>query len=90
MTKKFIQTENLSEFDYQYVKNNINSDEIVEKILPFIIEEHKKYLESLNISENNRGFINHFDKSKVNIILYQENKENYDDITIRFNLKSKN
>lgn len=88
ITKNFIEN-NLSNFDYKYVKENINSDEIIENILPYIIEEHQKYLDSLNINENQLKFIKDFDKSKVNVILYEENKENYDDITIRFNVKAK-
>tara|TARA_B100001121_G_C18695089_1_gene624685 strand:- start:449 stop:2995 length:2547 start_codon:yes stop_codon:yes gene_type:complete len=88
LTKNFIDN-NLSEHDYDYVKNNINSDEIIEKILPFIIKEHDKYLESLNLDEDKLDLVKEFDKSKVNIILYDHEKENYDDITIRFNIKAR-
>lgn len=87
ITKKFI-SENLSEFDYEYVKSNINSDIIVKKLLPFIIKEHDNYINSLSIDDDNIHLINKFDKSRVNIILYQNNKETFNDISIKLNLKA--
>ena len=88
LTKKFID-DNLSDLDFEYVKNNINSNDIIEKILPFIIKQHEKYVESLNLNDSKLDIIKEFDKSKVNIILYENNKENYDDITIKFNIKAR-
>jgi len=88
ITKNFIE-KNLSSFDYYYVKNNINSNEIIELILPFIENEHTKYLNSLNLDEDKLAIVNKFDKSKINIIMYENQKENYNDITIRFNLKAR-
>jgi hypothetical protein len=86
ITKNFI-IENLNEYDYEYVKKNINSTEIVQKILPFISIEHKKYVDSLYLDEDNKEFMYDFDESLVNIILYDESKEYFNDLTIRFNIK---
>lgn len=88
LTKKFIE-DNLSEYDFEFVKENINSDEIITKMLPYIEDEHVKYISSLNLSDDKLKLVSEFDKSKVNIILYENQKDNYDDITIRFNLKVK-
>jgi len=88
LTKNFIK-DNLSEYDFEFVKENINSDEIITKLLPYIEDEHIKYLSSLNLSEDKLSLVSNFDKSKVNIILYENQKDNYNDITIRFNLKVK-
>ena len=86
ITKNFID-ENL-EHDFNYVKKNICKDEIIETLLPYIIKEHNKYLNELKLSDETIGLVNKFDKSNVNIILYEEQKENYNDITIRFNIKT--
>ena len=79
----------LPEMEFEYVKNNLRTDKMLLKILPFIEEEYKKYIDSLNLDENNKKLMEDFDAKNIRLDLYDTVKDNFNDITIRMNLKFK-
>lgn len=79
----------LPKMEFEYVKNNLRTDKMLLKILPFIEEEYKKYIDSLNLDENNKKLMEDFDAKNIRLDLYDTVKDNFNDITIRMNLKFK-
>ena len=75
--------------EFEYFKNNLKTDKILHKILPFIEKEYKKHINNLNLDEDNKKLFDNFNPNDLNIILYNTVRENYNDITIKFNLKFK-
>jgi hypothetical protein len=68
--------------DYDYIIKNIESKEVLEKLIPYIKKEHNKLYGKYYDKYDN---LFNFNKENINIILYKN--EYKDDIDIKYNLK---
>ena len=95
INKNFIE-KHLSQYSYEYIVENINSEEIVTQILPYIEKQHGEYVKMLkekyadcnyNFNDNIYSCIFEFKIKNINIILYDNMSHSDEDISIKFNLK---
>lgn len=84
LSDDFIKNINNSPYSIEYIKDNINDDNIINFLLPYIEIEYNKYIENNNIKNNDTLM---FDKEKLIIIISNSGDKDFK-INIKYKIKS--